>query len=139
MLSQNPLYPPLPLLPYLLTPNSWHWHTPVLGHIKFARPKASLPNDGQLGHLLLHVQLKNQALWVLVSSYYCSTYRVAEPFSSLGTFSSSSVGVPVFHPIDDCEHPLLYLPGTGLASQDTAISDFSKILLAYEIVSALGG
>ena len=28
----------------------------------------------------------------------------------------------MFHPIDDCEHPLLYLPGTGLASQETAIS-----------------
>jgi hypothetical protein len=29
----------------------------------------------------------------------------------------------VFHPIDDCEHPLLYLPGTGKASQETAISE----------------
>jgi hypothetical protein len=28
----------------------------------------------------------------------------------------------VFLPIDDCEHPLLYLPGTGRASQETAIS-----------------
>jgi hypothetical protein len=28
----------------------------------------------------------------------------------------------VFHPIDDCEHPLLYLPGTGIASHETAIS-----------------
>jgi hypothetical protein len=28
----------------------------------------------------------------------------------------------VFHPIADCEHPLLYLPGTGKASQETAIS-----------------
>jgi hypothetical protein len=28
----------------------------------------------------------------------------------------------VFHPIDDCEHPLLYLPGTGIASQEIAIS-----------------
>jgi hypothetical protein len=28
----------------------------------------------------------------------------------------------VFHPIDDCDHPLLYLPGTGIASQETAIS-----------------
>jgi hypothetical protein len=28
----------------------------------------------------------------------------------------------VFHPIDDCEHPLLCLPGTGIASQETAIS-----------------
>jgi hypothetical protein len=28
----------------------------------------------------------------------------------------------VFHLIDDCEHPLLYLPGTGIASQETAIT-----------------
>jgi hypothetical protein len=28
----------------------------------------------------------------------------------------------VFHPIADCEHPLLCLPGSGLASQETAIS-----------------
>jgi hypothetical protein len=28
----------------------------------------------------------------------------------------------VFHPIDDCEHPLLDLPGTGITSQETAIS-----------------
>jgi hypothetical protein len=28
----------------------------------------------------------------------------------------------VFHPIDDCEHPLLYLPDTGKASQETALS-----------------
>jgi putative effector of murein hydrolase LrgA (UPF0299 family) len=28
----------------------------------------------------------------------------------------------VFYPIDDCEHPLLYLPGTGIASYETAIS-----------------
>jgi len=28
----------------------------------------------------------------------------------------------VIHPIDDCEHPLLYLPGTGIASYETAVS-----------------
>jgi hypothetical protein len=28
----------------------------------------------------------------------------------------------VFHPIADCEHPLLCLPGTSIASQETAIS-----------------
>ena len=27
----------------------------------------------------------------------------------------------MFHPIADCEHPLLYLPGTGKASQEIAI------------------
>jgi hypothetical protein len=46
---------------------------------------------------------------------------VADPFSSLGTFSSSFFRGPGFHPIDDCEHKLLYLPGTGIASQETAI------------------
>ena len=53
------------------------------------------------------------------SSYCYSTYRVADPFSSLGAFSSFSIGGPVFHFIDDCEHPLLYLPGTGIASYET--------------------
>jgi hypothetical protein len=75
-----------------------------------------------LGHILLHMQLETRALGVLVSSYCYSTYRVADPFSSLGTFSSSFIGDPVFHPIADCEHPLLCLPGTCIASQETAIS-----------------
>ena len=82
---------------------------------------ASLPSDGRLGHLLLHMQLETQALGVLISSY-CSTYRVADPFSSLDAFSSFSIGGPLFHPIDDCEHPLLYLPATGIASYETAIT-----------------
>jgi hypothetical protein len=119
---KSPLYPHYPLLPYPPTPNSWFWCSPVLGHIKFARPRSSLPNDGRLGHLLLQMQLETGALGVLVSSYCCSTYRVVDPFSSLGTFSSFSIGGLVFHPIDDCEHPLLCLPGTGIASQATAIS-----------------
>ena len=70
------------------------------------------------------MQLETQ-LWgvlVLVSSYHCSTYRIADLFSSLVTFSSSFFRGPVFHPIDDCEHPLLYLPGTGIASQEGAIT-----------------
>jgi hypothetical protein len=28
----------------------------------------------------------------------------------------------MFHSIDDCEHPFLYLPGSGIASHKTAIS-----------------
>jgi hypothetical protein len=59
---------------------------------------------------------------VLVSPYCCSAYRVADPFSSLGTFSSSSIWGPVIHPIADCEHPLLCLLGPGIVSQETAIS-----------------
>jgi hypothetical protein len=67
------------------------------------------------------MQLETLALGVLVSSYCSSTCRVADPFSSLGTFYSSSIGGPVFHLIADYEHPLLCLPGTGIVSQETAI------------------
>ena len=65
--------------------------------------------------------LETQALGVLVSSHCCFSYRAADPFSFLGNFSSSFIGDPVFHPIDDCEHSLLYLPGIGIASCETAI------------------
>jgi hypothetical protein len=68
------------------------------------------------------MQLETQFWEVLVSSYCCSSYSVADPFSSLGNFSSSFIRGPVCHTIDDCEHPLLYLPGTGIASQKIAIS-----------------
>jgi hypothetical protein len=68
------------------------------------------------------MQLETQALGVLVSSYCCSTYRIAEPFSSLGAVSSFSIGDPVFH-LYNCEHPLLYLPGTGITSYKTAITE----------------
>jgi hypothetical protein len=34
----------------------------------------------------------------------------------------TNIGDPVFHPLDDCEHPLLYFPGTGKASHKSAIS-----------------
>jgi hypothetical protein len=58
----------------------------------------------------------------VVNSYRCSSYRVADPFSSLGIFFSSFSRGPVFHPIDDCEHPLLNLPGIGIDSQERAMS-----------------
>jgi hypothetical protein len=86
---------------------------------------ASLSTDGRLGHLLIHMQLETGALrgWgILVNSYCCSTYRIADPPSSLGTSSSSSIGGPVIHPIADCEHSLLCLLGPCIASQETAIS-----------------
>jgi hypothetical protein len=58
----------------------------------------------------------------------------------LGTFSSSFIRGPVIHPIDDCEHPLLFMSGTVIASQEIAISgSVSKIFLAYAIVSGFGG
>jgi hypothetical protein len=117
-----PMPSPLPCSPthllHLPGPGiSLYW-----GHIIFARPRASPPNDCQLGQLLLHIQLETQVQGILVSSYCCSSYRLTDTFSSLGTFSNSSIGYPVFHPIEYCEHPLMCLPGTGIASYDTAIS-----------------
>jgi hypothetical protein len=66
-LSGNLLYPPPPPLPTTLLlnppiPASRPCHSPVLGHMIFARPRASPPNDGGLGHPLLHMQLETQAL-----------------------------------------------------------------------------
>ena len=104
---------------------------PCTGAYKVCKTKgASFTNDRRLGHLLIHMHLETGALGVLVSSYCCSTYRVADLFSSLVTFSSSSIGGPVIHPIADCEHPLLCLLGHGLVSQETAISGSFQQTLA---------
>jgi hypothetical protein len=35
---KSPPYPPPPTLPYPPIPTFWPWHSPVLGHIKFACP-----------------------------------------------------------------------------------------------------
>jgi hypothetical protein len=123
MLSQkSPIPTPTPYPP---TPTFWPWHSPVLGHIKFASPMSlffqwwpSWPTRPSFDTYAA----RDKSSGVLVSSYWCSTYRVADPFSSLVTFSSSSIGGPVIHPIADCEHPLLCLLGTSIASQETAIS-----------------
>jgi hypothetical protein len=47
------------------------------------------------------------SMGVLVGSYFCSSYGVANPFSSMGPFSSSSIGDPVLSLMDGCEHPFL--------------------------------
>jgi hypothetical protein len=111
-----------PPIPYPPTPPFWPWRSPVLGHIKFASPMGlSLqwwPTRPSFDTYAARVKSSG----VLVSSECCSTYRVADPFSSLSTFSSSSIGGPVIHPIADCEHPLLCLLGPDIVSQERAIS-----------------
>ena len=77
---------PPPPAPQPTNSNSWPWHSPILGHRIFSRPRTSLPIDGWLGHPLLRMQLEIQALGLLVSSYCCSSYRAVDPFSSLGTY-----------------------------------------------------
>ena len=101
LFSENPLYSPL--LPNPPPTKSLPWQSPIQGQIIFERPRVSPPTDGRVGHPVLHIQLETRALGVLVSSYCCSSHRVADPFSSLGAFSSSFFRGPVFHPVDDCE------------------------------------
>jgi hypothetical protein len=87
------------------------------------------------------MQLETRVPGVLVSSYCCSTYRVADPFSSLGIFSRSSTGGPVIHPIANCEYPLLCLLGLSILSQETAISgsfqqNHARVCNGYEHLEA---
>jgi hypothetical protein len=115
-ISKIPYTLPRPCFPNH-TPASWPWHSPVLGHIIFIKPSTSPPSDGRLGHPLLHMQL-----WgVQDSSYCCSSYRVADPFRSLDTFSGCFIWGPLFYPVDDHAHPQMHLPGTGIASQERAM------------------
>jgi hypothetical protein len=129
MLSPKPPIPsPQP------APQPTHCHSLALafsctGAYDLRNNKGLSSLDGWLSHPLLHMQLETQLWGVLVSSYHCSSYKVADPFSSLGTFSRSFFGGPVFHQIDDCEHILLYLPGIGIDSHERAMSgSFQQIL-----------
>jgi hypothetical protein len=63
-------------------------------------------------------------LGVLISSYWCSSYGASDPFRSLGTLSRFFLGDLELHPMGDCEHTLLYLPGTDKGPQETAISGY---------------
>ena len=119
---KSPSYPPpqFPTHPFPLfgpaVPLYW------VGHIKFASPMGLSLLWWPTRPSFDTYAARDKSSRVLVSSYCCPTYRVADPFSSLGTYSSSSIGGPVFYPLDDCEHPLLCLLGPGIASQETAIS-----------------
>ena len=88
---------------------------PCIGTYTLCKTKGLSPIDGQLGHSLLHMQLETQAQGILVNSHCCSSYRVTDPFSSLGNFSSSYaiLKVPYTLPAPCSQtHPLL-LPGPG--------------------------
>ena len=52
-----------------------------------------------------------------------------------GYFSGSFIGDLVLRPMDDSEHPLLYLPGTGRAISDSS----QQALVGICLVSGFGG
>jgi hypothetical protein len=88
---KSPLYPPPTQLPNLPIPTSWPWRSPILGHIKFARPRDLSSQWWPTRPSSATYAARDMSSGVLVSSYCCFTYRVADPFSFLGTFFSSSV------------------------------------------------
>jgi hypothetical protein len=108
---KGPPYPP----PHPLPTHSpfWPWRSPVLGHLKLASPMGLSLQWWPTRPSFDAYAARDKSSGVLVSSYCCSTYRVAVPFSSLGNISSSCIGGRAIHPIADCDHPLLCLLGPG--------------------------
>jgi hypothetical protein len=76
-------------IPNPSTPAYWPWHTPVLWHIIFPRPRASPPIDGLVGHPLLHMQLETQALGFVVPPIGLQT-----PLSPWVLSLAPSLGIP---------------------------------------------
>jgi hypothetical protein len=65
----------------------------------------------------------------LVGWHCCSSYGVANPFSSSSPSPNSSIGVPMLSPMVGCEHPHLYWSDSGRASQKTAIAGSCQLAL----------
>ena len=66
--------------------------------------------------------------------------RGFSPLQLPGYFSGSFIGDLVLHPMDDCEHPPLYLPDTGKALKETAISgSCQQAIVGICLVSGFGG
>ena len=74
---------PTPPIPYPPTPPFWPSSSPVLGHIKFASPMGLSFQWWPTRPSFDTYAAKDKSSRVLVSSYFCSTYRVAVPFSCI--------------------------------------------------------
>jgi hypothetical protein len=134
---KNPSLLPTSPAPQPTQSHSQSWPSPILGHRTFTGHRASPPIDDPLGHPLLHIQVEPHVPPCVFFGWWFSSKELwgywlvhidvppngaSDHFSSLGTFSSSFIGDRVLCLMDDCKHPLLYLPGTGRTPQDTVIS-----------------
>ena len=82
----------------------------------------SLSSDGLLGHLLIHMHLETRAPGYWLVHIVVPPIGLQTPLAPWVLSLASPLGGPVFHPIADCEHPLLCLLGPDIVSQETAIS-----------------
>jgi hypothetical protein len=87
----------LPPIPYPTTPPFWPWRSPVLGHIRFASPMGLSLQWWPTRPSFDTYAAKDKSSRVLVSSYCCSTYRVAVPFSCFSSFFLNCVWVFCLH------------------------------------------
>ena len=107
--SENPLSSPSFLCSPTHTPASWSWHSPILVHRAFTDQGSLLPLMTNKAILCYICDWSHGTLWLvvyslgvlglLVGSYCCSSYGATDPFSSLDSFSSSSIGDPVLSPM----------------------------------------
>jgi hypothetical protein len=132
MLDQKSPIPTPPPLPYPPTPPFWPWRSPVLGHIKFASPMGLSLQWWPTRPSFDTYTARDKSSGVLLSSYCCSTYGVAVPFSSLGAFSSSSIGGPVVHSIADCRE----LTSRRLSKQcKTTVCSWTLYIFSYTLMN----
>ena len=146
--TQKPLIPsPLLLhlwgcsLTQLPTPVFLPWHSPILGHPTPSGSRTSPPTDVQQGPPLVNMFPEPWVSPCLHFGGWYSPQKLQEVWlvdtvalsMGLQTPSASSVpsptpplGKPTLSPMVRCEHPSLYLSGSGQASQETAISGFHE-------------
>jgi hypothetical protein len=140
-LQEPPSHPPIPLplwgcSPTHPLPSSYpgiprHWG------IEHPQAQGSLLTDVQQHHPLpiccrSHGSLQVYSLiggpvpWssrgALAGCWHCcSPNEAASPFSPFCPFPNSSIQDPMLSPMLSCDHPPLYLSGSGRASQETAM------------------
>jgi hypothetical protein len=112
----------VPQTPPHSLPTHSHFLALAFPPLKFARPRGLSSQWWPTRPSSDTYAARDKSSGVLVSSYCCSTYRAADLFSSLGTFSSPSIRGPVIHPIADCEHPPLCSLGFPFIQSDSFFS-----------------
>ena len=146
-------YPlPSPSAPQPNHSHSWSQNSPILGHKALTRPRASPPIDDQVGHPLLHIQLEPQVLpcdffdWQYSSKELWGYWLIhidiplwgVSPLQLTGYLSGTFIGDLVLCLIYD--HPRLYLPCTGRALQERAVSgSCQQALVGICLVTGFGG